>query len=111
MYMPVPSVRSTIQPDHDPDGCYWCTPMDITDEEAVWMMLIAPMTVINVGQKQQVSLRAQPAEDAMAIGEITGTSQSVHVLETREDGWSLVECYSSSFHGSQTEAWNAFVIL
>ncbi|MBQ9263133.1 MAG: L,D-transpeptidase [Clostridia bacterium] len=108
-YYPTPAARSTVSAAHDPEGCYWCTPMDITDEEAVWAMLTAPMAVIDVGQKNQITLRAEPSEDAAGIGEITGTSQSVHVLENREDGWSLVECYSSSFHGSKSEAWNAFV--
>ena len=106
---PTPAVRSTVLPSHDPKGCFWCTPMDITDEEAVWAMLTSPMTVIDRGQKNQVALRAEPEESAQKIGEITGSSQSVHVLQTREDGWSLVECYSSSFHGSRTEAWNTFV--
>ena len=106
---PTPAIRSTVSPGHDPSGCYWCTPMDITDEEAVWAMLTAPMTVIDIGQKKQITLRVEPDENAAGIGEITGASQSVHVLETREDGWSLVECYSSSFHGSPTEAWNSFV--
>ena len=106
---PTPSLLSSYPANHDAYGCYWCTPMDISDEAAVWAMLTAPMTVINKGQKKQVELKAAPDEHSDNIGEITGTSQAVHVLETRNDGWSLVECYSSSFHGSSTEAWNAFV--
>ena len=108
-YCPTPALLSHYLPDHDSEGCYFCTPMDITDEEAVWNMLISPVTVINVGQKKQITLRAVPSEDAEGIGEITGTSQSVHVLENLDDGWSLIECYSSSFHGSKSQAWNAYV--
>lgn len=102
-----PAHLSEYHPEHT--GCYWCTPMDITNEEAVWAMLTAPIQVVDAGQKEQVVLRAEPSEDSEGIGVVTGTSQAVHVLETRSDGWSLVETYSSSFHDSKVKAWNAFV--
>lgn len=102
-----PAYRSEHSCDHP--GCYWCTPMDITDEAAVWAMLTAPMTVVDAGQKEQVLLYAQPDANSEAIGVITGASQGVHVLETRGDGWSLVETYSSSFHDSKVKNYNAFV--
>lgn len=106
---PAPASRSAHTPQHDADGCYWCTPMDITDEAAVWAMLTAPITVVEAGQKEQVVLRAEPDDNADGVGVITGASQGVHVLEKRDDGWSLVECYSSSFFDSKVKAWNAFV--
>ena len=30
---------------------YWTLPMDITDEAAVWKMLMAPITVVDIGKK------------------------------------------------------------
>jgi hypothetical protein len=77
-------------------------------------MLTAPTTVVKGSgdkdeQKQQVILREEPNEDSKGVGVVTRVSQSVHVLETRDDGWSLVECYSSSFHDSRVKAWNLFV--
>lgn len=102
-----PAHLSSYHPQHT--GCYWCTPMDITDESAVWAMLTAPIQVVDVGQKEQVVLRAEPSDSSEGIGVVTGASQAVHVLETRSDGWSLVETYSSSFHDSKVKAWNAFV--
>ncbi|MBQ9198137.1 MAG: L,D-transpeptidase [Clostridia bacterium] len=90
-------------------GCYWCTPMDISDEAAVWAMLTSPMTVIDAGQKEQVLLYAEPDSNSQAIAVITGASQGVHVLEERSDGWTKVETYSSSFHDSKVKNWNAFV--
>lgn len=39
---------------------------------------------------------------------LTGESQAVHVLENLDNGWSLVELYSSSFHDSTIKHWNAF---
>ena len=102
-----PALRSAARPGHT--ACYWCTPMDITDEAAVWAMLTAPITVVNIDQKSQAILYAEPNPDSEGIGVVTGASQAVHVLENRSDGWSLVEAYSSSFHDSKVKNWNAFV--
>lgn len=102
-----PALRSQYTANHK--NCYWCTPMDITDEAAVWGMLTAPMTVVDLKQKEQALLYAQPDTKSEAIAVVTGASQAVHVLEERGDGWTLVETYSSSFHDSKVKNWNAFV--
>ncbi len=85
---------------------YWETPMDITDEEAVWAMLTAPITVVKGKQKEQTVLYKEPDDKSEPVADVTCDSQGVHVLETRPDGWSLVEVYSSSFHDSKIKAWN-----
>ena len=91
---------------------YWTLPMDITDEEAVWKVLTAPVTVVDSGkrnaEKTQIVLRAAPSEEAEGVGVVTCVSQGVHVLE-RGEAWSLVECYSSSFHDSPVLNWNTLV--
>ena len=84
--------------------CYWTLPMDISDTEAVWAMLTAPMTVLSGDPKKQVNLLDAP--NGKAIGEITCYSQGVHVIGGDEKGWTRVEVYSSSFTGSRTKAWN-----
>ncbi len=89
--------------------CYWETPMDITDTEAVWNMLIQPMTIITGHQRERILILAQPDEAAEPIGEATCDSQGVHVLETLENGWSLIECYSSSDGGSQLDVYGDLV--
>ena len=104
-----PAVRSSHVPDHDPKGCYWCTPMNIQDEEAVWAMLTAPIYTISENQRSQVILREEPDERSAGIGVVTGTSMGVHVLGFTQDGWAQVECYSASFHDSRVKAWNEFV--
>ena len=90
----------------------WTVPMDITDEEAVWKALIAPITVVDNGKKNaekiQVVIRSQPSEESDGIGMVTCISQGVHVLE-RGEKWSLIECHSSSFHDSPILNWNTFV--
>ena len=92
---------------------YWALPMDITDEAAVWEMLMAPITVVDTGkdsgEKTQTYLYREPDDSSLKVGVVTCESQGVRVLETREDGWSLVECYSSSFHATKVEAWNLLV--
>ena len=91
---------------------YWTLPMDITDEEAVWKVLTAPITVLDNGkknaEKMQVIIRSQPGEESDGIGMVTCISQGVHVLERGEE-WSLIECYSSSFHDSAILNWNTLV--
>ncbi len=92
---------------------YWTLPMDITNEAAIWEVLTQPITVVDTGKKNaektQVTLRAEPSSDSAGVGVVTCITQGVHVLETLDNGWSLVECYSSSFHDSKVKYWNMLV--
>ncbi len=103
-----PSYLSTHACTHE--NCYWNTPMDITNEAAVWDMLMAPMTIVSGEQKKQVKLYSEPDESSEAIAVVTCASQSVHVLETLDNGWTMVETYSSSFHDSAVKNWNGFAV-
>ena len=91
-------------------NCFWETPMDYTNTEAVWAMLTAPITVIDGNFRAQAKVYAEPAKDSQVIAEVTQDSQGVHLLENLDNGWSRIECYSSSFHGSKVKAWNALVV-
>ena len=106
----------------DIGSAYWTTPMDITDEAAVWDMLMQPITVVDLGKikgksrsqltKTQTYLYSEPDESSKILGEVTNLSQGVRVIEHLDNGWSLVECYSSSFFSkpaTKTEAWNLLV--
>ena len=104
-----PAFRSSHVPDHDPKGCYWCTPMNIEDEEAVWAMLTAPIYTVAENQRSQVIIREEPDDKSAGLGVVTGSSMGLHVLGYTQDGWALVECYSASFHDSRVKAWNEFV--
>lgn len=88
---------------------YWNTPMDITDEARIWEMLMSPMVVIDGNEKTQVVLRAEPDEESEGVGVITRATQGVRVIEEMDNGWTLIECYSSSFHDSKVKAWNMLV--
>ena len=102
-----PAMQSDYRPGHK--DCYWCTPMNITDEDAVWRMLTSDITVVDLDQMKQTVLYAEPDENSEPIGMITGASQAVHVLQEREDGWTRIETYSTSFFDSKVKNFNAFV--
>ena len=79
---------------------YWTLPMGEMDEEAIWEVMMQPMVIIDGDQKTQYLLRKEPNDSTKrsnVVGEITRASQGVHVLETLDNGWSLVEAYNSSY--------------
>lgn len=101
---------------------YWTLPMDITDEEAVWNMLMEPITVVDIGKKkglshsqltkQNIYMYLEPDEDSKIVGEVTNLSQGLRVIEDLGNGWTHVECYSSSFFSkpaTKIKAWNILV--
>ena len=101
---------------------YWTLPMDITDEEAVWNMLMEPITVVDIGKvknlsrsqmtKKNIYMYREPDENSKIVGEVTNLSQGLRVIEQLGNGWTHVECYSSSFFSKPTtkiKAWNILV--
>ncbi len=90
-------------------GTYWGTPMDITDEEAIWTMLTSPITYYDAEHNVQRKIYAEPDEDSRQIAVITGSSQGVRVIEELDNGWSLIETYSSTFHDNSVDAWNMLI--
>ena len=85
----------------DLGSSYWTTPMDITDEETVWNMLMEPINVIDLGSnkntKSNTPIYQEPDKSSKIVGDLTNLSQGVRVLEHLESGWSHIECYSSTF--------------
>ena len=75
--------------------------------------MMAPMTVVRIGggnqEKKQTYLYREPDENSQKIGVVTRDSQGVRVIEQLDSGWSLIECYSSSFHDTKVKAWNLLV--
>ena len=106
----------------DIGSSYWTTPMDISNEQAVWDMLMEPITIVDLGKikgksrsqltKTQTYLYQEPDDKSKIVGEVSNLSQGVRVIENLDNGWSLVECYSSSFFSkpaTKTKAWNILV--
>ena len=109
LLLPACALAEVYTPGHgvcDQPDCFWEMPMNIRDTEAMWAMLTAPMTVVKGDNRSQAYLLAEPDDGANRVAEVTCATQGVHVLETLDNGWSRVECYSSSFSGSPVKAWN-----
>ena len=88
------------------ENCFWETEMDFRNEEAMWAMLTAPMTVVDGNFRAQADVFAEPDENSKVIADVTRSTQGVHVLETLDNGWTKIELYSSSFSGSPVKAYN-----
>ena len=83
----------------DPDA------YDLTDpahQQAIWDIMMQPITVLDVGQTEHVYPTNAPGIDKKpwktnTAGELHGQSQGVHVLEedTDGDGYVLIEAYSN----------------
>ena len=98
-----PNEQSEIKCDHD--LCFWTMNMGEMDEAAIWAVLTQPVTVLEGSEREQVKIRREPSEKCTDyVGEVTGTSQAVHVLR-QEGDWTLVEAYSSSVEGSKVAVW------
>ena len=104
-----PAYRSEEDPVQDDAGSYWCTPMNLEDEEAIWKMLTAPITVADIDMNKQTVIYSEPDENSEGVGMVTGQSQGLRVLETLDNGWTKVQTYSTSFHDSKVLNFNAFV--
>ena len=90
------------------ESCFFTLPMGVMDEAAIWKAMMQPMTVVKGEQRQLVKVYETPDKNSKAIGEVTCTSQGLHVLETLDNGWTLVEAYSSSIHTSKVKNWAGF---
>ena len=100
---PAPTPRvilpGAVQLENEPLN-YWNLQVGVMDEQAIWNVMTQPMTVIEGEQKEVYRLRKTPDKSQKAdnvVGEITYASQGVHVLETLDNGWTLVEAYNSSY--------------
>lgn len=91
--------------DMDPDAYDLDNP---EHQQAIWDLMMQPITVLDVGQTEHVYPTNQPgisrtpyAENC--AGELHGQSQGVHVLEedTDGDGYVLIEAYSND--GTKTD--------
>ena len=96
-----PNEWSAVKCSHD--VCFWNLEMGRMDEEAIWTVMIQPVTVISGKQREQVLVLAEPDEKCEDyVGVVTCASQAVHVLEERGD-WTLIEAYSSAEENSAAD--------
>jgi len=107
----MPGEDRQISPYPDPhDLCAWNLDIDRIDlyspegQAKIWEVLMQPVTVLDAGPKEHVyplvSPDADPKEVENLTGQIHGRTAGVHVLETLDNGWSLIEAYSTDGYGS-----------
>jgi len=93
-------ISSAVTTQADEGLNFWTMHVGEMDEAAIWEVMTQPMTVISGDQKTQYQLRKTPDNSSKRdniVGEITCDSQGVHVLETLDNGWTLIEAYNSSY--------------
>lgn len=99
MQYKIPSLEPI--PESEWGTSYWTTPVGEWNEEKIWEIMMQPLTVLRgPDQRQTYKLRKTPDTSSAReniIGEITYESQGVHVLETLDNGWSLIEANNSSY--------------
>ena len=76
-------------------------------QQAIWEIMMQPITVIEGDQTENVYITNQPGIKATpykenCAGELHGQSQGVHVLEEGSDGYALIEAYSND--GTKSES-------
>lgn len=102
---PTPKAQPTVRPAADAAetiaGDYWTMELGNYDWDAIWQVMISPMTIITgtgkQAERQTYKLRAAPASNAETVGLVTCQTQGVHILETLDSGWTLIEVYNSSY--------------
>ena len=90
------------------ESCFFTLPMGVMDEAAIWKAMMQPMTVVKGEQRQVVKVYSEPDKNSQVVGEVTCDSQGLHVIESLDSGWTLVEAYSSSIHTSKVKNWAGF---
>lgn len=98
---PQPTIRPSSVAEETVAGDYWSMEVGNYDWDAIWQVMISPMTVVKgtgkQAERQTYKLRGTPSASGEIIGLVTCETQGVHVLETLEDGWSKIEVYNSSY--------------
>lgn len=101
---PQPTVRPSELAEETIPGDYWSMELGNYDWKAIWQVMISPMTVISgsgkTAERQTYKLRASPnkgTDKSNVLGLITCETQGVHVIESLDNGWTLVEAYNSSY--------------
>lgn len=69
-------------------------PEEGADDAAIWRLMTAPATVVDIKPVAHQEVRAEPSAKAKSLGTLHGTTQAVEVLEVREDGWCRVGAWN-----------------
>ncbi|MDR3050848.1 MAG: L,D-transpeptidase family protein [Oscillospiraceae bacterium] len=114
-----PSTQRQVSPYPDPhENCFWqmdptnYNVYDPADQAKIWDILMQPISVLDVGPTDHVypliDPTGDPSDTANMAGQVHGTTQGVHVLETRQDGWSLIEAYANDGQRAPDESLQSY---
>ena len=74
------------------DAGYWGLTAAASDAE-IWAALTRTMTGVDVGESESAYIYDSPESGRKKLGTVSGISQGLNVIKTRDDGWSLVEAF------------------
>lgn len=74
------------------DAGYWALDASASDEQ-IWAAITRPLTGVNVAETESAFIYDSVAEGRKKLGTVSGISQGLNVIASREDGWSLVEAF------------------
>lgn len=74
------------------DAGYWGLTADASDAE-IWAALTRTMTGVDVGESESAYIYDSPESGRKKLGTVSGISQGLNVIKSRDDGWSLVEAF------------------
>jgi len=103
--IPTPTPKPVIRPSKDVEvstpGDFWSMEVGNLDWDAIWEVMIEPITIINGrDQRETYKLRLTPDDSSAReniVGEVVFESQGVRVLETLDNGWTYIETYNASY--------------
>lgn len=105
---PQPTVRPSVQAEETQRGDYWSMELGNYDWDAIWQVMISPMTVVKgtgkQAERETYKLRAAPNANADILGLVTCETQGVHVLAEDQGGWTKIETYNSSYGEAYSSA-------
>ena len=71
---------------------FWNLPANPSDAD-IWAALTRPITYVNVSDQETAAIYDSPHDGRTKLGSVAGSSQGLNILNSRSDGWSLVEAY------------------
>lgn len=74
------------------DAGYWGLTADASDAE-IWAALTRTMMGVDVGESESAYIYDSPETGRKKLGTVSGISQGLNVIKSRDDGWSLVEAF------------------
>ncbi len=112
---PSPDRQLSEYPDPH-ENCYWqmdidnLDPRNEADQAIIWEIMMQPITVLDANDPKAhvyplITTDADPKDAKNSLtGQLHCKTQGVHVIETLDNGWSLIEAYTNDGYGAPTNS-------